>query len=99
MKRPGGKLQILLTVGIILLAGCAGAVPGDQGLTDSDASGGSTVEAANGTVEVHYINVGQSVSTLVVGPEGETMLVDTGHYNDDGEHVLAYLRRHGIARI
>jgi competence protein ComEC len=99
MKRAGGKLQILLTVGIILLAGCAGAVPGDQTATEPDASGDSTVETANGTVEVHYINVGQSVSTLVVGPEGETMLVDTGHYNDDGEHVLRYLRRHDITRI
>ncbi|EMA64360.1 beta-lactamase [Halorubrum kocurii JCM 14978] len=86
-------------MGIILLAGCAGAVPGDQGLADSDANGNSTVEAANGTVEVHYINVGQSVSTLVVGPEGETMLIDTGHYNDDGEYVLEYLRRHDITRI
>jgi len=27
------------------------------------------------------------------------MLVDTGHYNDDGEYVLDYLQRHGITRI
>ena len=52
-----------------------------------NASGGTSVYA-NGTVEVHFINVGQSVSTLVVGPTGETMLVDTGHFNDDGEYVL-----------
>ncbi|EMA64686.1 beta-lactamase [Halorubrum lipolyticum DSM 21995] len=86
-------------MGIIFLAGCAGAVPGDQGSTDPDTTDESTVDTANGTVEVHYINVGQSVSTLVVGPEGETMLVDTGHYNDDGEHVLEYLRRHDVTRI
>ncbi|ESS10457.1 MAG: putative hydrolase (metallo-beta-lactamase superfamily) [uncultured archaeon A07HR60] len=54
---------------------------------------------ANGTLEIHFINVGQSVSTLVVSPEGETMLVDTGHYNDDGEYVLEYLRSQGIDRI
>ncbi|MFO8115500.1 MAG: lamin tail domain-containing protein [Halorubrum sp.] len=95
MKRTGGKLRILLAVGIILLAGCAGAVPGDQTSTEPDTGG----DTANGTVEVHYINVGQSVSTLVVGPEGETMLVDTGHYNDDGEYVLRYLQRHDISRI
>ena len=99
MKRPGGKIQILLVVGLIFLAGCAGAVPGDQSPTEPTASGESTVETANGTVELHYINVGQSVSTLVVGPEGETMLVDTGHYNDDGEHVLAYLQQRDITRI
>nr|WP_328765756.1 lamin tail domain-containing protein [Halomicroarcula rubra] len=50
-------------------------------------------------MEVHFINVGQSVSTLVVGPTGETMLVDTGHYRDDGESVLQYLQAHDIDRI
>jgi len=59
----------------------------------------STATTANGTVEVHFINVGQSVSTLVVGPTGQTMLVDTGHYDDDGEYVLQYLQRHDVDRI
>ena len=99
MKRTGGAFEILLVVGIVFLAGCAGAIPGDQAPTGPDTGDGATDEAANGTVEVHYVNVGQSVSTLVVGPEGETMLVDTGHYNDDGEYVLEYLRRHDVDRI
>jgi len=99
MKPTGGVSRILLIVGIVFLAGCAGVVPGEQTPTEPDTGDGSTVETANGTVELHYINVGQSVSTLVVGPEGETMLVDTGHYNDDGEHVLRYLQRHDITRI
>ncbi|GAB7008709.1 lamin tail domain-containing protein [Halorubrum trueperi] len=99
MKLAGGDLQILLTVGIVLLAGCVGAVPGEQSPTGSETSDEPAVETANGTVAVHYINVGQSVSTLIVGPGGETMLVDTGHYNDDGEHVLQYLQRHEITRI
>jgi len=99
MKRTGGAFQILLVVGIVFLAGCAGAAPGDQGPTDPDTGDGEVVDTANGTVEVHYINVGQSVSTLVLGPDGETMLVDTGHYNDDGEYVLEYLQRHEITRI
>ncbi|PHQ44997.1 competence protein [Halorubrum sp. C3] len=86
-------------MGVVFLAGCAGAVPGEQAPTGSDTGDEATVETANGTVEVHYINVGQSVSTLVVGPGGETMLVDTGHYNDDGEYVLEYLQRHDITRI
>ena len=99
MKRTGGASKILLIVGIVFLAGCAGAVPGEQAPTGADTGDEVTVGPANGTVEVHYINVGQSVSTLVVGPEGETMLVDTGHYNDDGEYVLEYLQRHDITRI
>ncbi|TKX69290.1 MBL fold metallo-hydrolase [Halorubrum sp. SP9] len=86
-------------MGIILLAGCSGAVPGDPSAGTPDTGNESTPTPANGTVEVHYINVGQSVSTLIVGPEGDTMLVDTGHYNDDGEHVLEYLQAHDITRI
>ncbi|WP_199241326.1 lamin tail domain-containing protein [Halorubrum sp. ASP121] len=99
MKRTGGALEVLLVVGIVVLAGCAGAAPGDQSPIGPDTGDETAAETANGTVEVHYINVGQSVSTLIRGPRGETMLVDTGHYNDDGEYVLEYLRRHDVTRI
>jgi competence protein ComEC len=99
MELDGRELRTLLLVGIVLLAGCSTAVTSDQAPEGPAVGDGSAVETANGTVEVHFINVGQSVSTLVVGPAGETMLVDTGHYNDDGEYVLQYLRRHDVARI
>ncbi len=55
--------------------------------------------AANGTLEVHFINVGQSVATLLVSPDNETMLIDSGDFTDDGEYVLQYLDRQGIDRI
>ncbi|WP_436927665.1 lamin tail domain-containing protein [Halosimplex amylolyticum] len=55
--------------------------------------------SVNGTVEVHFINVGQSVSTLIVGPTNETMLIDSGDFRDDGEYVLQYLDQHDIDRI
>jgi competence protein ComEC len=90
---------VLLLVGVVVLAGCAGASLGDPISADATPNSGSDITAANGSLEVHYINVGQSVSTLVIEPDGETMLVDTGHYNDDGKYVLEYLRRHDITRI
>ena len=101
MSRLVGRMRILVVVGLIFLAGCGGAVPGDSTASDTDAAGDPTVEpqTANGTLEVHYINVGQSVSTLIISPDGDTMLVDTGHYNDDGEYVLEYLQAHDITRI
>ncbi|MCG1005957.1 lamin tail domain-containing protein [Halorubrum lacusprofundi] len=86
-------------MGVVVLAGCAGASLGDPISADATPNSGSDITAANGSLEVHYINVGQSVSTLVIEPDGETMLVDTGHYNDDGKYVLEYLRRHDITRI
>jgi competence protein ComEC len=99
MSSIGSRGRLLIIVGIVLLAGCSGAVPGDPSVGTPDTGNESTATPANGTLEVHYINVGQSVSTLIVGPKGETMLVDTGHYNDDGEYVLEYLQAHDITRI
>ncbi|WP_430505909.1 lamin tail domain-containing protein [Haloparvum sp. PAK95] len=94
------RFLLLAVLGLVVLAGCSGGV--NQGPPEPETTGGqttATLEAPNGTLEVHFINVGQSVSTLVVGPSGETMLVDTGHFRDDGEHVLTYLQRHDVERI
>ncbi|MDZ5810613.1 lamin tail domain-containing protein [Halorubrum sp. AD140] len=98
MRTVAGRGRLLVVVAVVVLAGCVGAIPGDPTSGASDAANDSDASEL-GTVEVHYINVGQSVSTLVVSPAGETMLVDTGHYDDDGEHVLSYLRRHDVSRI
>jgi competence protein ComEC len=57
------------------------------------------VASPNGTLSVHFINVGQSSSTLIVGPTNETMLIDTGDWSDDGEYVLSYLKANDIERI
>jgi competence protein ComEC len=64
-------------------------------------AGGTTDSGpeVNGTLAVHFVNVGQGDSTLVVGPTGETLLVDTGDFRDDGEHVIDYLDAQGIDRI
>jgi len=95
----------------MLVAGCSGGAPTDtvtdtqiQASNDSPepqttANATEVPSTPNGTFEMHYINVGQSVSTLLVGPNCETMLIDTGHYHDDGEYVLEYLQAHGIDRI
>ncbi len=90
--------RVFLLVAVVVLAGCAGALS-DPESTGATPDSGADIEPTNGSLEVHYINVGQSVSTLVIEPDGETMLVDTGHYDDDGEHVLEYLRRHDVERI
>jgi len=107
--RGRGRVVVSVVV-LVVLAGCSGGVGGvggggepaaDNTATDgATASGASTTATSvNGTLELHFINVGQSVSTLVVTPSGETLLIDTGHFRDDGEHVLSYLQRHDIERI
>ena len=104
LSRPASRTVALVV--IVVLAGCAGAPvadsPGDATPTQTPTTSSPSEtpqQSVNGTLEVHFINVGQSVSTLVVSPEGETMLIDSGHYNDDGEYVLQYLQRHDITRI
>jgi len=98
-------LAICCLLGILLVAGCLGA--GD-GARSSQPSADRTVDApavgtpaatANATLDVHVIAVGQATSILIVGPAGETMLYDTGHYDTDGEAVLYYLDEQGIDRI
>jgi Predicted hydrolase (metallo-beta-lactamase superfamily) len=95
----------LAVVLIIVLAGCGGGgVATTDDPTTTPAPTTTTTSAptpadTNGTLGVHFINVGQSVSTLLVSPTGETMLIDTGHFRDDGEHVLQYLQRHDINRL
>ena len=108
------RLAALCCCLLVVLAGCSGTVgeaPESPTISGSErtATEGPTPDAGTargpvpigegGTFSVHFINVGQSSATLVVGPSGETMLVDTGDFSDRGEHVIAYLERRGIERI
>jgi competence protein ComEC len=98
----GTRRLIAAVALVVVLAGCTAAPATDVPAGDSatpTATDVATAETPNGTVTVHFVNVGQSVATLVVGPTGETMLIDSGHYNDDGAHVLAYLQDQGVDRI
>jgi len=96
-----------LVVAVVVLAGCTGGTPGVTDVGKSPApSPSSTATSAQtqqtapeGTMEIHFINVGQSASTLIIGPTGETMLIDTGDFRTDGKHVLSYLKEHDIGRI
>ncbi|UPV73854.1 lamin tail domain-containing protein [Halorussus limi] len=96
-------LAALLVVAAV--AGCLGGVaPGGEtpewtATTDAGLAPAGDRAAGAGTLSVHFIHVGQGSSVLVVGPEGETLLYDTGNWDDDGEHVLGYLRAHNVTRI
>ncbi|SFL15143.1 competence protein ComEC [Halogranum rubrum] len=104
-------LVVLAVVGgVVILVGCCLVAPTDDSSSESvftplDASAtpaesrGDGGSAPNGTLAVHFVNVGQSASVLLVGPTGETMLVDTGDFTDDGDEVLAYLQRANVTRL
>ncbi len=99
-------LAILAVLGVVILAGCAsGASPIETEAGPSTANSSqstptpATVEGPDGNLSVHTLNVGQGSSTLIIGPEGDTILIDTGDWRDDGEEVIAYLEAHGVTRI
>lgn len=74
----------------LVVSGCVGSLP-----TDEEPSG----PTPDGELEIHHIDVGQADATVLVSPTGETMLIDSGDYRDDGAEVLAYLDEQGIDRI
>ncbi|WP_137286970.1 lamin tail domain-containing protein [Halorussus salinisoli] len=92
--------SLLALVVVAALAGCLGGVGSDVDSTSQTATAESPIEAADaGNLSVHFIDVGQGASVLVVGPTGETLLYDSGNWNDGGEHVLDYLRARNVTRI
>ncbi|NLY55069.1 MAG: MBL fold metallo-hydrolase [Firmicutes bacterium] len=54
--------------------------------------------AADGLLEVHFIDVGQGDSILVLTPDGKVMLVDAGDQRS-GRVVANYLRAQGVRQI
>ena len=49
-------------------------------------------------LQVHFIDVDQGDSTLIISPNGRTMLIDAGD-NSKGSEVISYLKRKGISKI
>ncbi|QRV14285.1 MBL fold metallo-hydrolase [Haloterrigena salifodinae] len=91
MRRHRG-LAVVSVVGLVVLSGClVGFVPSDG----AEDAGGDV----DGDLEIHHIDVGQGDSTLLVTPDGETVLIDTGIWQADGQGVIDYLEGEGIERI
>lgn len=89
--------RLVLVVGLVMLAGCTVGLDPDTGERSPDDA--PTGGDANGTLTVHAIDVGQGDATLIEGPTGETMLIDSGDWPEEGETVLDYLDDRGIDRI
>jgi competence protein ComEC len=73
---------------IAALVGCAGTAATTSSLS-SDA-------VPRGSLQVHYIDVGQGDSVLIVAPDGKVMVIDGGE-SDSG--ALAYLQARGITHV
>ena len=105
------RLFAVLAVSVlVILAGCTGV--GLDGVTDesneptieTESSGDSTDNGGDtthveGELEIHHIDVGQADATLIISPDGETILIDSGDWRQSGAGVIEYLDKHDIDRI
>ncbi|AHF98718.1 competence protein [Halostagnicola larsenii XH-48] len=85
-------LLVVAVAAMLVLAGCATAPE----LSDEPSPSTSTVD---GELELHHIDVGQADATLLVTPENETILIDSGDWRSDGSAVIDYLESQDIDRI
>ena len=108
-------LLIVAVIGVVVLAGCAGAgvdtdPSGDSGPSadapepeaEPEAESEDSEDApirVDGELEIHHIDVGQADAALIRTPDGETIVIDTGDWRQDGSGVLEYLDVHGVDRI
>ena len=52
----------------------------------------------NGTLKIHFIDVGQADSILIQSSSGKSILIDGG-YNEDGPSVVEYIKAQGIKKL
>lgn len=77
---------------LIVLSGC--------GITKEETtpSLASSQTEKSGLLQVHFLNVGQADSILVITPNGQAILIDGGNL-DDGPGVESYLKSQGIKEL
>ena len=95
-------LPVFLVVSLVVIAGCTGGLAGDADRSTAVGpvlNDGAVDVEVEGGLEIHHIDVGQADATLLIAPSGETMLVDTGDWRQDGQEVIEYLESHGVDRI
>ena len=87
MKRK--LFGILLFLCLFLLPACAKVEQSGEGSYGSN--------GAEGNLELHFIDVGQGDSTLILC-DGEAMLIDAGN-NDQGTNIQSYLTKQGVTKL
>ena len=60
---------------------------------------GGMVHSGDGWLEVYCIDVGQGDATLIVGPDGTTVLVDAGRSSSAAENIAGLMDELGISQL
>ena len=67
--------------------------------TDAGTASLEATESADGEFEVHILDVGQADAAVIFSPEGETMVIDSGGWQHEGEAVIDFLEAHDVDRV
>ncbi|WEK53461.1 MAG: MBL fold metallo-hydrolase [Candidatus Cohnella colombiensis] len=86
------KWLLLILVVILALTGCA-----TKATTSRTVPTSNEINPSHG-LQVHFIDVGQGASQLIIGPTGKTILIDAGN-NDQEKVVVTYLKQQKISRL
>jgi competence protein ComEC len=94
----------LLIAAVLLLAGCSSpstisqqsSSPPTQSPSTVSPSPSTIVSAPSGELQVHFIDVGQGDSILILTPDGKAMLIDGG---EAASGVVQYLKNKGVTRL
>lgn len=93
------QLGMILLILVWLTTGCAAPI---EPVEATSAASQRTVQQgaslAEEVLEVHFIDVEQGASQLIIGPTGKTLLIDGGN-NHHEETVVRYLEAQGVSTI
>lgn len=90
------SLYLLITCFVVFfISGCGLVVPEDESTVTPHIK---EATSESGNLIVHYIDVGQGASQLILTPSGKTMLIDGGN-NDDEGRVVNYLKKEGVKKV
>jgi beta-lactamase superfamily II metal-dependent hydrolase len=92
------RFQLFLILSLfIALSGCSNSLTQLHPLPPAD-PGISATAPLEGSLKIHFLDVGQADSLLIQAPSGKTMLIDAGNNADDST-VVDYIRALGISRL
>jgi len=97
-KKP---LLLLISIFIIFFfIGCTAERGTIEETTQNnlERSGAKEISTSTDYLEVHYLDVGQGDSTLIMLPDGQTILIDAG-CNSAGKGVVDYLKKLDIKLV
>jgi beta-lactamase superfamily II metal-dependent hydrolase len=97
MKKKFILLILVIILSISIVSSGIQVENGNLNIINTDTQDNIEKDVLNKT-ELHFLDVGQGDSTLVILPNGETMLIDAGKSNY-GDNVVNYIKNKNISKI